>query len=104
MKFYDKLKVRCDQADSLRIGASKCAWLWDRTAAIADIMRGRDPDRRHASQKQRGLRNKEKSMVRNIVKRRVVMFFAAAAVAVCAALGLAMLSMGGYHCSGGGIA
>lgn len=40
MKFYDKLKVRYDQADSLRIGASKCAWLWDRTAAIADIMRG----------------------------------------------------------------
>lgn len=85
MKFYDKLKVWYDQADSLRIGALKCAWLWDRTAAIADIMRGRDPDRRHASQKQRGLRNKEKSMVRNFVRRRVILFFVAAALVVCAA-------------------
>lgn len=34
-------------------------------------------------------------MVRNFVKRRVVRFFVAAAIAVCAALGLAMLSTGG---------
>lgn len=38
---------------------------------------------------------KGEKIVKHLVKRRVVMFFAAAAVAVCAALGLAMLSMGG---------
>lgn len=43
-------------------------------------------------------------MVRNFVRRRVILFFVAAALVVCAALGLTMLSMGGYHCSGGGIA